>query len=194
MSKLTLIGFYNYDNTLFDNLMLPDGIESEVVINNILIRGGEFESLYSDLDFIKNAVHVWSNKWHRTFTKWHSALSVEYNPLNNYDRTEEWETTDDGTNTVTNKNKLTGNSENKVSAYNSDLYEPDSNTISTSETESDGLTSNKNINIRKGRTYGNIGVTTSQQMLQAELDLQEWNLIEHITDIFLQEFTIPVYM
>ena len=45
----------------------------------------------------------------------------------------------------------------------------------------------------EGRIHGNIGVTTSQQMLQAELDIAEWNIYEHITDLFLTEFVIPIY-
>lgn len=44
-----------------------------------------------------------------------------------------------------------------------------------------------------GRIHGNIGVTTSQQMLQAELDISRWNIIEQITDLFLTEFCIMVY-
>lgn len=41
--------------------------------------------------------------------------------------------------------------------------------------------------------YGNIGVTTSQQMLRDELDIVTWNLYEHISDIFIDEFCILVY-
>ena len=44
-----------------------------------------------------------------------------------------------------------------------------------------------------GRIHGNIGVTTSQQMLQQELDLGYWNIYDKITQLFLQEFVIPVY-
>ena len=44
-----------------------------------------------------------------------------------------------------------------------------------------------------GHTHGNIGVTTSQQMLEAELKIDEWNIYEHITDLFLTEFVIPIY-
>ena len=40
---------------------------------------------------------------------------------------------------------------------------------------------------------GNIGVTTSQMMLQSELDIARWNLYEHIADLFCQEFCIMVY-
>lgn len=43
------------------------------------------------------------------------------------------------------------------------------------------------------RAFGNIGVTTSQQMLQAELDIDAWNVYEHITDLFIDEFCVLLY-
>ena len=45
----------------------------------------------------------------------------------------------------------------------------------------------------RGRVHGNIGVTTSQQMLQSELDLARFNLVQEITDLFVLEFCIMVY-
>lgn len=65
---------------------------------------------------------------------------------------------------------------------------------SVSETSSDDETRNLGTSGQhEGHIHGNIGVTTSQQMLEAELDLQEWNLYEHIADIFVRELCIPVY-
>ena len=44
-----------------------------------------------------------------------------------------------------------------------------------------------------GRVHGNIGVTTSQQMLQSEIDVARFNIVQQITDLFLQEFCIMIY-
>ena len=44
------------------------------------------------------------------------------------------------------------------------------------------------------RLYGNIGVTTSQQMLQSELDVARWNVYEQIADLFVDEFCIMIYV
>ena len=41
--------------------------------------------------------------------------------------------------------------------------------------------------------HGNIGVTTSQQMLKSELDIQAWNCYEHICDVFIKEMCVAVY-
>lgn len=41
--------------------------------------------------------------------------------------------------------------------------------------------------------HGNIGVTTSQQMLESELKVQAWNIYTHISDLFCSEMLITVY-
>lgn len=249
LAKITIIGFNNYlsnlDDDLFKYLSVPDGIDKETLINNILLRGAEFEVLYSDPYFMQNMIGVWSNKWRRTMQRWINALSIEYNPLENYDRIENWaDSASRKANTTANKNNVahsvnadettrnenavaqdmsisTGNGEttNTRSAYESSNYQPhDKSTSETGGTNtSNGVTSAKgttenkgtssNINsenassndtqtsngIHSGRTHGNIGVTTSQQMLEAELKISKWNIYEEITDLFLKEFCIYLY-
>ena len=70
MSKLTMIGLYNYDQTLFDNLTLPTGIDKDLAVETILTRSGEFEVLYSSLDFNKFLIVIKSD--HRQFRHLHS--------------------------------------------------------------------------------------------------------------------------
>lgn len=204
-AKLTLIGLYNNDNTLFDSLTLPTGIDKSLLVNNILLRSGDFEVLYADPDFLKPAIGLWGQKWSRTFEKWQKALAVEYDPLYNYDRREEWVTAEDEGTVTTGKSMDVGStdvgttSNDNVSAYNNNTLVPDKQNILTSGSNTVGNTEMENTSdrdrneVRTGRAYGNIGVTTSQQMLQAELDVASWNLYEHITDIFLSEFIIPVF-
>ncbi len=62
------------------------------------------------------------------------------------------------------------------------------NTLNTDESGTD-----KHADTHESRMYGNIGVTTSQQMLQSELDIARWNMYEHIADLFCSEFCIMVY-
>ena len=180
LAKITLIGFYNaYEDTdpIFEDLILPAGIDKDLFINSLLLDAGEFEVLYADPDFFKNAVSIWGRKWYRTFEKWFNALSVNYDPLNNYDRTETWTTdTDSASNSTSTANR---------SSYDSAALQPytsmnDSGTFDGRE-------------VRTGRAFGNIGVTTSQQMLEAELNLQEWNLYQHMIDLFKTELLIPIY-
>lgn len=283
MSKatITLMGLYNWDSDLFKNLYLPDGINKDIVINTILIDGADFEVIYSDPHFIEGMIGLISDKWQRTFQKWYDALQLEYNPIENYDRYEEW--SDNGTNTGTvnhdtshntdskGSEKSNGNSSEKsngsssenvtesnsehstgsssdqsssnsqtdtfVSTYDSNALNQDNQSRSTQSANSSGTTgqdttgSNRrdtsaadnrdttgttsnnvdkselitesgsdnetrnlaNSGIHEGHLHGNIGVTTSQQMLESELDLDSWNLYQHIADIFVEELCIMVY-
>lgn len=49
-------------------------------------------------------------------------------------------------------------------------------------------------NVHEGHLHGNIGVTSAQDMLTQELNVAYFNLYERITDIFLTEYTIPIYI
>ncbi len=228
-AKITTIGFYNWmqsqNDDLFSKMNLPVGIDKETLIDNILLRAGEFEVVYSDPFFYQNAIGVWSAKHERTFEKWVSALSLEYNPIENYDRMEEWEDNSNENSNGTNKSietsngnssgytsgstSLNGINDNRVSAYDSNDYQPESQNTNTS-TGSDSSSTNTNTNNTRnndissktntsnnlkhvGRFHGNIGVTTTQQMLESELSLSAWNVYEHITDLFIEEFCIAIY-
>ena len=61
-ANLSIIGAYNYDSTLFDNLRLPDDVDRETVVSNILDYCAELELLYPDLPYLKNAIGYWSAK------------------------------------------------------------------------------------------------------------------------------------
>lgn len=233
MATMTIAGMYQFKDGLFNNLNLPDGIDKEDVINQILLDGSNFEILYSDFNFMQDAIGLWSNTWYRTFAKWQKALSLEYNPIENYDRIEDWT---DSSNSKSNRNstenrnlsnslrsgrdlqsitKNTGsdNTLHNVSPYDSGAYVADSQdianlnnqsattdtgTTTTSGTDSGTVTNNGNDSnntnsTHKGRTHGNIGVTTSQQMLEEELKIARFNLIKQISDIFIKDFCIMLY-
>ena len=222
---------------LFSMMELPEGIDKDVLTNNILLRGGEFEVLYSDPEFMQKSIYVWSKKWYRTFDKWAKALAIEYNPIDNYDRHEEWNDNRDKTGsdnhdvTINSSasqsgsgnysesahDKTTDNDtqEIKVSAYDSTSYQPKEKTTTDHTQNIDHSVSGNNSNnlsqtdhttnsgthtgnehegyTHSGYIHGNIGVKTTQSMLLEEIQLAEWNLYEHITDLFLSEYVIPIY-
>lgn len=203
-AKLTLIGLYNYDDSIFSDMTLPEGIDRETLVNTIL-QSGEFEVQYPDWHFTKDLAEHIAKKWYRTFDKWYKALQLEYNPIYNYDRFEEW--TDNGTDSGTVKNDgstsetsgANGTTETQVSAYDSNTYQPDGKSISSQNANANGQTANTETRDlatsgkHSGHLYGNIGVTTSQQMLESELELAKWNLYQHMADIFIEELCIMVY-
>ena len=204
-AKVTLISmntfFTNAGGDLFQGLTLPEGLAKNTLTNNILLQGGEFEVLYSDPFFLQNAISIWADREADTFKRWVDALAIEYAPLENYDRHENWTDTldSDGTSrtTGTNDTSTSGTVTTDVSAYDSTGYQPKEK-VTTSETIDNDTTENNtstldNEGVHAGRIHGNIGVTTSQQMLEAELDLGYWNIYSRITDMFLKEFCIMIY-
>lgn len=253
-AKITLIGcvkYYQSQNAdFFSTMTLPEGINKETLTNNILVRGGEFEVINGDPEFLHSMVDFWSKKYAATMKRWVDLMAIEYNPLENYDRMENWTDQTEGSGAssssgVTNRTGKQSNSssesatgeqtdvlttdrdkynappttEHVVSAYDSSSYSPSSKDIETGKFEnktktdisnSKGLASSGNetedVNMsesnssvlnndseHEGRVHGNIGVMTSQQMWLQEASLGYWNLYEKITELFLQEFTIPVY-
>lgn len=216
-TTLSLRAMYNYDNTLFANLSFPTGIDSQLAIDRILNKSEEFEVVYSDFDYLKDRIGIWSDMWQRTFEKWVAALSIEYNPLHNYDRHEEYadarqrgyadnqtENSSSLSNTITGST-TSSKTEQDVSAYDAAAYSDNQMEDATAQSNQYGSgsasgdvtrdtsgTSNEIVK-HDAHLYGNIGVTTSQQMLEDELRIAEWNLYEHISDIFISEFCILVY-
>ena len=221
-ARLTLIGLYNYDNGLFDNLKLPEYIDKNIFVNNLLLRYGEFGVLYTNMDFMKFAIENWGRKYFNSFVRINKALTEEYNPIHNFDRFEdttdsdstERKSTDNKNSTITATNTLVGsnevdeNSESRISAYNSETYQPDnSNTTNTSQNNRSTSTSEQGQNdsasnseeekhnsTHTGHLYGNIGVTKSQDMVTDEIKLRSNNNIYDImSEIFKAEFLIMIY-
>lgn len=206
------MGQYN-DDDLFANMQLPTGIDRDDLIYNILEQGAAFTILYPDYDYLKFSIGAWSKRWYRTIDKWSKALAVEYNPLDNYDRHEEW--TDEGSRSGTTSDNVTGETDTtdgvttsgqdelSVVAYNSDTYHTKEKNVtsgtssatghSETETSASGTSSEESTGEHTGHLWGNIGTITSQEMLRQELDVQKFNLIQQITDLFLTEYCIMVY-
>ena len=112
MSLLTVEGLYNYDNTLFDGFNVPGGLVKQIAINTILMRTRELEILYPDFFYMKNRITIWSNKYQINWKKLYDTTVLEYNPIENYDRMEDWTDTDDETSTSARDN--TRNTTNSV--------------------------------------------------------------------------------
>lgn len=201
-AKVTLIGLENFLNannmSIFDSMTLPEKVDKVIVENSILMDLGEFEPLWGDPFFFRNMVGIWSKKWYFTFNKWSDALAIDYNPLENYDRVEEW--TDEEKETSLLKGEIKGSviddgtNQLDVSAYNDIGFEPSNkttlNTSSNTNSKSDSSNTQERKNIKSGRAHGNIGVTTSQQMLQSELDIAKFSIYQHIVDMFAKEFCL----
>jgi len=135
MQRLTLIGLYNYDSTLFDGLTLPEEYDKNVFIDSLLLEHGEKCVLYSNPEFMKYSIGAWGRKWSMELERIAEALQAEYNPIYNYDRFEKWTETDkpDVTTTRTHDNTDTQTLNNSTTRThdNTDTQTLDNSTTRT---------------------------------------------------------------
>ena len=137
------------------------------------------------------------------------VMKATYNPIENYDSNEESTTTtgakeenfNKGTNTDTTEvgqGQIT--TKNDVTSYESDTF-AEANKVTTDESartttttmgeRTDIRTEKEHIDTFKKRIHGNIGVTTSQQMIESELELRKRNVVtEYLTEFATMYFFI----
>lgn len=219
--RLSVLGLYNFDSSLFSDMIYPSGFsddDKQTVVGNILAECAELEVLYPDFDTMKGLIRLWSklniSVWQRIFT----ASQLEYNPIENYNRTELETIADDHSDTHsgidstsssmsnTETNSGTDTNTNSVTSY--DANSPyvhdtssllhghvvsDSSSGSTSLTHGEKIVHDGDIT-RNNHTSGNIGVTTSQQMLEQEIEVAaKLNVINMIVESFKNRFCLLVY-
>lgn len=184
--KATLVGMNQFYDDLFINLSLPEGVSNETFVNTLLMKYGEFPVIYPNPDFLKWYIGAWSVKWASDLSKIVQAMLDKYNPLHNFDRYEEYTDNEDTNNSL----QSSGTTEEQVSAYNANTYQPDQKQINSgNSTGAEDRTLE-----HSGHLYGNIGVTTSQQMLTAEIELRtKYNLYELLTGILAKEICVLIY-
>lgn len=213
MSDLTisLLGIHNYleqtGQTSFmdaEFFILPDSINERAratLTALILSESADLEAVYPEPDTLKTVVNAWSRARVEAWAKMHTALREEYNPLHNYDRHEQEDGTDTGTRTDTDSGTVTNDSNDTTTAdvtgFNSSTFADDQKTTSRGTgTQTRNLTAQETRNLANHRelhVYGNIGVTTSAQMLAGELDVRQTDIINIIKDEFIRYFCIMVY-
>lgn len=177
-ATMSLLGLYNWDSTILDGLKVPDGVDRNTLINNLLRECAELEVLYPQPEILKFFVSEWAKERMTVWKRLESTLHYDYNPISNYDKREEWTDESSGSSE--------GKSENKTAGYNSaDADVP--------ESKSSASSSASGKNKRTGRAYGNIGVTTTQQMIEEERRISEFDIDHIIINEFKKTFCLLIY-
>ena len=180
-ATMSILGLYNYNSHLFDDMVVPVGVVKDNLVNNILMESAQLETYIPRFEMLRALIGTWSASRLDAWTKIYTALSADYNPIENYDRNEEW------TYTASNTAQSTGSVLNKVNGYNAQALTDSAKAETTDSTNGSGT------NTHAGRVHGNVGVTTSQEMIRAELDLRKTDIYEIITREFIEKFCILVY-
>lgn len=216
-----LLDLLYYDDTIMDNFTVPDGIDRRLALDTIYQRCGLTPLYHPDPAWLKFYVGRWCSKNAKTWEELYKTTIQDYNPIYNYDRTEETTDTRSGTRKLsedtssnTRQNGDTsvtdtssGSSEHTLSADNSDSYEPGYKDVSSQQDMQASESSNR-VDVtgdravdettgetysHKLRAYGNIGVTTTQEMLEAQRKVVRYNIYNEIADSFKDEFCLYIY-
>lgn len=108
MATMSLLGLYNYDESLLDGLVeslpnkygIPSGytdsyytdvtIDPQTVVENLLVECADFEILYSDFNALKRIIKIWSAKEKAVWQKMFNTICYKYNPIWNKDGRSTW--------------------------------------------------------------------------------------------------------
>lgn len=210
---LTLSGLLDWDETVLDGLehciYMALVNSNELVNSESAIRGvthraqtkiildcGMLECIYQDPLIMKTAVSEWAESNSRRWTDLFITTLYTYNPISNYDRNEEWEDADEESETQTGEGSNTGNSNatHNVGAYNNDMQKAGEDISSGSGSyNASGNKNTKKTSTHRSRMYGNIGVTTTQEMIEAERRVNSFDVADVIANEFKSQFCVIVY-
>ena len=199
---------YGYDE-VFKDIEINEKLDKDTLINSIMDVCGMNEPIYPEIEILQIKVQYFFKKHKEQFDKLVYLYSLkydkDYNPIWNKDGTKAHiETTERSKdNTVDNlHNSLindNGEDINQVSAYDSNGFSNDSKTTNTNkrnESGNDKTSGNEKENIKvtiEDIEKGNIGVTTTADMINQEIDLQsKFNVYEVIARMFFDELCLHV--
>ena len=200
---LSVMGLYNYDDSIFDDMVLPtsDHIDKDTLVQNILVECSELEILYTDPTFFKKILEIWSKARVHVWQKLADTMDYEYNPIWNKDvkDTEYIKRTKDESTTYsdTASSTTSGTNTNKGVAFNSnDLENREQDQTSGSMSSSDNSTTRDagyNDEDREYISQGNQGITSTQQLIKEEREVSQFSLYDIIISEFKTRFCLLVY-
>lgn len=193
MAVLSILGLWNADNTIFDFLNVPEGVEKDKVINNILLNCAEVSFIYSNPETAKYAIGLWSDKHALEWVKMYETTILEYNPIENYDRKEEWTDHKNANGDSSHQNTANGETTNKVHGFEENAIVTANINTSRGSDKITNKYSGTEQSTHSARIHGNIGVTTTQQMVKSQRDIVQFNMVDYITKEFQKEFCVMVY-
>lgn len=191
-------------NSIFSNIHFfePFLISSSDLYMTFTIKYYNFIYISDDVVEIARIITNLGELFNNEYSKKVELLLNEYNPIENYNSKETETITTENSSTTGNENTTTvtsngttdttGESTNKIAPYDSENFSNDTNlnnSTNSTTNSTDTTTSNDsgsiNTNGTTSRTLsrsGNIGVTTTQQMIESEFELRSRNIIFEFLD------------
>lgn len=180
--KLSIMGLYNYDPTIFDDMVVPADIDKDNLVKQILIELAELTVIYPDADYMKMAIANWSALRLHTWDRMANVLYENYDPFINIKR--------DEVRTITQDRdlKTTGLTNTKVNGYETDELQ-DQSQVNDAGTDKGRIVTTETFHVE-----GDSAITDAQDVLKKELDVRiRYDMNRIITDEFKERFCLMLY-
>lgn len=203
--KMTVKESPSHFENIFDSVkfFIPLSVYPSDLYLMWVLRYSAFNYISDDESEIKSYIDILSKIYSERFTKSVNALLTEYNPIENYNSTETENIEITGENSSTSEisttatgettSNTTGETTETLSPYDSENFNNNTKNNSSANTTENTSSSDNSSNTMSGtssqtnartlKRSGNIGVTTSQQMIQSEIELRKNDLINDFFDI-----------
>lgn len=167
---ISLLMLLHYDPDLFDGLQLPDVLDKDTFVTELVAETAELEVIYPDPEIMRQLIENWSASRIHTWNKLATVLYEDYDPFINIKR--------DEVRTI----ESSGEAETGVSAWNEKSYtNRDKNTGSSFVRET-------------FHVEGDSAITDAQDVARKEVDLRlKADLYKIILNDFKNRFCLLVY-
>lgn len=203
--------------SMWGDIELDSRIDKQVLIEEIVNCCAQSIPMYNTVPTFKSATEIFFKKWKYQITQLMDTLEYEYNPIWNKDgkttekrqieRVREEGVSDNTNDNITDKRTVqeNGSVATEVSAYNSSEYQPNNKDISSSTTNNNDTVNrdtDRSINTDENEStidvferleQGNIGVTSTQSLIQEQRELMEFNIYKWIVEKYERELFLEVW-
>ena len=184
-------------------------IDLDLLSGKIVEVCGAMMPVYNTTDSYSYFHKLFFKMWMPQIKRLLDTMDMEYEPLENFRRSEELNhnTTDTGwnhnqtDNTHENHDDGTADSKNKTSAFNESVYQPNEREDTTNHVDTTGKynTTRQDSHEKKfvgkdvNSMHGLNGMYTSQQLLEQQRKVSEYNVYQWIVQKYMEELFICVF-
>lgn len=199
IGTLSLLGLYSYDNTIFDDFAVPDGIDKDNIITMLCAETSDCELLYPNPHVLKKLIKAWSEMRLPTWQKVYDAINADYDVLDERLYTEEIRSTatteseSNGSSASIDTSKanasVAGRGLNSTEMLTTNTNSSNGEDRNASTNTSDNNSTSAAITTRSGKGRNKSGAELVPLAVEAAMN----NLYDIIMNEFKERFIILVY-
>ena len=200
---VSFLGLYNYDNTIFDDLQVPAGIDKNLVQNTLMMETADLEVLQPDPVIMRQVLGWFSQRRLDAWTRVYTALSSKYQADTDVEVTEtrtpdlSYNETRTPDLTTTGQNNGADTTTTKRAGFNAGNLET-AEQMETSLGTGNTIHSTGNETTDRTETGSETKTTTgrhqaAQDLISKELQLAMTDTVEYIVKDIRRNFCLLVY-